>query len=662
MVNLNEFSYFGRNFKAGYFDGIDKESYEWESIWVEEYKKCLEGYSIGGVKISGRLYSYINFGTIELLVSGDKRKGLPLLRDIDLEIDKAIERCINEGKNLMIIAGRRLGKSYYGSWLNCYYSTFRNSKTLIACGRDDKLSVASNMAYNHINGLVGTEFYIPILKGTPKSVNDGMYLGYSVKDSDNNKFRDIYTGGAIYLRNFRDDFSIANGLSTKYVFVDEIGFFDNLKKSYRSMEFCWKEGNKNFGFCVLMGTGGDMRRGSRDAYEMFIEPESYDLITFDCKEGDNKKISMFIEGYWSFNEYRNSKGYLDVEKARESELKHREKLLQSRDLENYYQRVQYSPLSYKEAFLRSDNSYFNSGLIQSRLQELEMNSELRNKKLKGMLSYDSNGNLKFDIDLEGKYIEAEYPYRKDIDYSRSGILIYELPERNKDGNIPYGLYIAGLDPYMQDEAPTSTSLGAIYIYKRMHDIVGSSYNLIVAEYVGRPKRSIEFYEICKNLLKYYNAECLYENNIRGFKEYLENNNGLKYLSREPEIIKDIIKDGYVNRQYGIHMTKEIKLYIIQLIRDYIEGEYETKEGRMESNVNKIYSIGLLQELLNFNLEDNFDRIIAFGLCLLKAINMERVLVRMDNNRLDSIFKEFEMKRGLRNKYKSLHNKDFGFQN
>lgn len=660
MVNLQEFSYFGRRYSEGYFTGIDRDSYEWEEIWREEYRRCIEGYSIGGLKISGRLYSYINFGTIELLVGSNKRKGLPLLRDIDLEIDKNIGRCIEEGKNLMIVAGRRLGKSYYGSWLNCYYSVFCHSKTLIACGREDKLSVASNMVYSHINGLSGTELYIPILKGTPKSINDGMYLGYSVKDSDNNKFRDIYTGGVVYLRNFRDDFSIANGLSTKYVFIDEVGFFDNLKKSYRSMEYCWKEGNRNFGFCVLMGTGGDMRRGSRDAYEMFIEPEGYDLIAFDSKEKDGVKVSMFIEGYWSFNEYRNSKGYLNVKKAIESEYSIREKLIKSRDLENYYQRIQYSPLTYMEAFLRSDTGYFNSSLIQERLQELEMNSEIRNKKMKGMLNYDINGNLKFEIDVDNKYIETDYPHRKDIDYSRSGIIIYEFPEKNKDGEIPYGLYIAGLDPYMQDEAPTSTSLGAIYIYKRMHDVVGSSYNLVVAEYVGRPKRSVEFYEICKKLLKYYNAECLYENNIRGFKEYLENNNGLKYLSREPEIIKDIIKDGYVNRQYGIHMTKEIKLYIIQLIKDYIDGEYKTKEGLIESNIKKIYSIGLLKELLNFSLEDNFDRVIAFGLCLLKAINMEKVLVKMDNNSLDNIFKSFEQKKGLRKNYYSLHNKDFGF--
>ena len=125
----------------------------------------------------------------------------------------------------------------------------------------------------------------------------------------------------------------------------------------------------------------------------------------------------------------------------------------------------------------------------------------------------------------------------------------------------------------------------------MYDVVRGNYNMIVAEYVGRPKTFNEFYEICRRLLKYYNAECLYENNIRGFKEYLENKNSLHLLSREPEIIKDIIKDGYVSRQYGIHMTREIKLYIIQLIKDYIYGEYE-EGGEVRLNITKVYSKGL----------------------------------------------------------------------
>jgi hypothetical protein len=658
VINLNEFSYFGRKLRSGYFDGLMRESYEWEEIWREEYRRCIEGYSIGGLKISGRLYSYVNFGSIELLEGNYKRVGLPKLRDIDLEIDGQIGRAIREGKNLMIIAGRRLGKSYYGTWLNCYYSVFRFSKTMIAAGREDKLLNAAGMAYNHINGLQNTEFFVPILKGTPKSTNDGMYLGYSIKDEQTGKFIDKYTGGVVYLRNFRDDFTIANGLSTKYVFIEEVGMFDNLKKSYNSMKFCWKEGNNSFGFALLMGTGGDMRRGSKDAYDMFLNCDLYDLLVFQDKENENLKISMFIEGYWSFNEYRDKNNYLDVERAYKSELEAREKLRSSNDLESYYQRIQYSPLSWREAFLRSDSGYFDSYLITQQLEYLERDSRAGKDYLIGWLNIGVNGEVVFDVDVEGRYIEADYPFRKDVDYSKCGVVIYELPEKNKEGKIPYGLYIAGLDPYSQDEAPTSSSLGCIYIYKRMYDVVGGEYNKIVAEYVGRPKTFNEFYEISRRLLIYYNAECLYENNVRGFKEYLENKHCLYLLSREPEIIKDIIKDSYVSRQYGIHMTREIKLYMIQLIKDYIIGEYEDKDGNIKLNITKIKSKGLLKELLNFNLEDNFDRFIGFGLCLLKDINMQKVKVKREERSERKLFEEHFKKIGLNKSYNSKHNSDF----
>ena len=56
------------------------------------------------------------------------------------------------------------------------------------------------------------------------------------------------------------------------------------------------------------------------------------------------------------------------------------------------------------------------------------------------------------------------------------------------------------------------SLGSFFIYKRFNNIE-SYYDIIVAEYTGRPPTAEEYYENCRRLLEYYNARLLYENEL-----------------------------------------------------------------------------------------------------------------------------------------------------
>ena len=59
------------------------------------------------------------------------------------------------------------------------------------------------------------------------------------------------------------------------------------------------------------------------------------------------------------------------------------------------------------------------------------------------------------------------------------IVIWEMPIQNA----PYGLYVAGVDPYRQGKSAYSDSLGAVYIYKRMHDIFSEKFQLQLANIV-----------------------------------------------------------------------------------------------------------------------------------------------------------------------------------
>ena len=85
--------------------------------------------------------------------------------------------------------------------------------------------------------------------------------------------------------------------------------------------------------------------------------------------------------------------------------------------------------------------------------------------------------------------------------------IFQQPQKSSDGNVPQGRYIAGVDPYDQDQSETM-SLASVHVLDLWTD-------QLVAEYTGRPMFADDFYDIVWKLCKYYNARCMYEQNLKG---------------------------------------------------------------------------------------------------------------------------------------------------
>ena len=66
FINTREFSAEAKNFlKYGYYINAPVGSYEYREYWEEQKKRCVEGYSLGSVHISGLYYFYLNFTQIE---------------------------------------------------------------------------------------------------------------------------------------------------------------------------------------------------------------------------------------------------------------------------------------------------------------------------------------------------------------------------------------------------------------------------------------------------------------------------------------------------------------------------------------------------------------------------------------------------------------------
>ena len=621
MVNNSIFTEFGRALRRGDFQGLHPDSAEYVDIWKAELDKCVNGISYGGVYMPGRLYSYVNFGTIELLdeSTGYKKQGLPFLRDVEWEVFKYIELCLHIKKGFLWVSGRRGGKSYISSWLCAYDFVFNSSAVSMSAGSEKYLMLAMQKIKTHLDGLTNTDFYIPRIKD---KLNEEIVGGWRIKDKLTGTWVDKPTGGIVYAINFFSSHQASVGRSSSTFVFEEIGAFEkmNLIASYGASEPCWKEGSKWYGIPFLSGTGGDMAKGSLEAYEMFYDPETYNLLTF-FDEDKGKNTAYFLPGYMVLNDFKDDKGITKKDEAIQVLLDKRDLLRKGKKLEKLFKEMQYYPLTPEEAFLKAGGNSFPVELLQQQIEYLVKHPIFEGAR--GKLEMSDHDKVKFIPDADVR--EANFPVRAGED-NTGCVVIYEFPLITDDGVTPYNLYVAGTDPYTHDlsESRGSYSLGSTFIYKRVHDF-GSSYDTIVAEYTGRPATVEEYFENLRKLLVYYNAKTLYENMIPGLKQYFDVKGCMRLLAPQPSYLRELMEDSTVNRHYGVHASVKIRIHFIELIRTYLLAEPENDFP----NVKKIRSINLLRELIAYEEEGNYDRVDSFGLTLMNDLSLTKIRVSMD---------------------------------
>lgn len=407
-----------------------------------------------------------------------------------------------------------------------------------------------------------------------------------------------------------------------FTIVHNCGMFSNLEEAREADKETMMSGTSKYGTCIYIGTGGDMERGTLSAYKMFYSPTAYDIMSFEDKWEQKGKIGLFIPATMRPNEFKDSEGNTNYVIATEHFEKERELLRNSKNGSaplNAF--IQYNPIKPSEVFLRTNVNIFPVSEIKEWLTDLEVKQIYQDAEMVCELIFDENGNIKPNINKNLSAIR-DFPLEKEKD-SNGAVVIFHHPDTSDDGMIPYGRYIAGIDPYDADKSTTS-SLGSMIVMDRLS-------NRVVAEYSGRPKFADMFYENCRRLSIYYNAATLYENEKMGVKQYYERKNSLQYLMRQPQYIKDVIPNSTVERGYGCHMNVALKDHGEILTRDWLQEEYEI--GKL--NVRKIRCVPLLKEMILYDSDHgNYDRVSAFLMCMyaMQELHKQKVVTAMERTR------------------------------
>lgn len=600
---------------------------EYIKYWDEEMDRCINGYTAeDGDWISGYNYFYLNYCPILRLVlteytdrngrnrvRREKRREFPDFYDYDYYYYSAIQEAEDEGRHLVVLKKRGAGYSFKGaSMLVRNYYCIPESKSF---------AIASESEYLVRDGLLtkAWDFMDFIDEHTAwakkrQAVNTKMHRRASILTTDEkgNKIEIGYKSEIMGVT-LKNDPNRARGKRGKLILWEESGSFKDILQAWQIARPSVEEDGIAYGLMVAYGTGGD--EGSRfdGLREMFYNPSGYNIKGFSniWDEGAEGSECGFFVPVWAnmsvLDEngnrlYMDKDGNSNIEKATEYAMSERQKVLDgasdSRAIDRY---IAENPLTPQEACLELSGNIFPKKELMAQLGLIRTNKKLQNHKQVGDLVW-VNGELSWQIKKNGDI--TKYPLGRDDDHKGS-IVIWEHPMKDA----PPGLYIGGCDPYDHDKAGTN-SLGSTFIYKRFQTFE-DYYDVIVAEYTGRPDTAEEYYENVRKLLMYYNARLLYENERKGIFPYFTQKHCDYLLADQPDIINDIIGKSTVQRRKGIHMTRQIIEYSEGLIKDWLNEEYAPGK----KNLTKILSEPLIEELIQYNDKGNFDRVRALQ-CLM----------------------------------------------
>jgi hypothetical protein len=105
-----------------------------------------------------------------------------------------------------------------------------------------------------------------------------------------------------------------------------------------------------------------------------------------------------------------------------------------------------------------------------------------------------------------------------------------------------------------------------------------------------------------------------------------------YLEKQPQWLMEVVPNTTVKREYGIHRSaQKIIDYLHNCLKKYMEETIykETDEAgnvvRESTGVSKIFDPVLLEEIIQYNDQGNFDRIVAAELAIAQAMKMDPIL-------------------------------------
>jgi hypothetical protein len=632
----------------------DEDSEEYREFFNFHKELCMNGAMMDGQFINPFLYWHLNIWHTEVDIIDEygrinQKYANPLLRDNEWLVTNEIDRAHKEKKGLVILGIRRFAKSVLEASYIGQGATFdENSQNIIAGLNAPDIKLITDKIDKGLNFIPKAWRWQRVEDNWKNQVT----LGIKTKAGERIPFSQIL------IRNLdggNNEEAIA-GTKPRRLIIDEIG-----KGSFlRGLQAATPGFTTPFGWgCspILTGTGGDMKM-FMDAKSLMFDVENFNFLEYNSAKDSSKVHGLFISHKYRMEAKEQSSLGAFLNKPEGSSLyqvnmmvsneelatqitnDNLDKLKKAGDRIAYLKEKMYYPQEVDDIFLNEDTNIFD--IEAAKRQKFRLLQQERTGT--SVVLYDDGDGVKHSF--SDKLPISNFPL-KSSDQKDAPVVIYEFPVENP----AYGLYVAGVDPYRQGKSAYSSSLGSVYIYKRMHTISGEKYqDMFVASYCARPDKKETWEEQARYLIKYYNARTLCENDEISFIDYMISKGDAHYLERQPDWLKEIVPNTTVRRDYGIHRSAEkIRDFLHGCLKKYTEEVVHVEKDEDGNTISetkgmsKIFDPVLLEEMIQYNEDGNFDRIIAAELAISLAMKLDPIFGKIGDNS-DSRTKSMGVKR------------------
>ena len=614
---------------------------EYRKHWDEEVRRCREGYirESDGEWVTGFLYWFLNYCPmmVNKVIPGTRKavrvESFPFFFEGIYWRFHYLHQAREAGKHAIELAKRGCAKSYSLASIMSHNLILGESSevkrrviTVLTAYQKEYLSDSKDGTLSKFKpginfSFKNTPFPRLMLKNSPNEM--AWQMGY--KDEfgiESGSLNQVLAVSA------KDDSEKLRG-KRGWILFEEMGSFKGLLSLYDITRKSVEDGDYTFATMYLVGTAAEDESDFSSAKTLLYNPDGYNILAienvYDRPKQGKPTFGFFFPSYVNRAGCYNRDGVSDVTKALIEILLARHKAKYSADPKSVLRVIAEDPITPAEAIIKVKAAYFPTVALTERLAQLDSDPHAFDDVYIGNLTLTSGNKVEFRI-------SNDIPIRKyGVDNSTVGALeIFEMPEKQANGEDFNLRYIMGHDPVDNDQAESS-SLSSTFVLDLFTD-------RIVAEYTGRQAFAEDNYEIVRLLCLFYNAKCMYESNKKGIYAYFSRMQCTHLLADTPEYLRDkqMIKySAFGSNAKGINASAAINNYANNLIRDWLLQPVPTiiKEGgeEKETNIPRLYSLrnrALLEELISYTPELNVDRIRALGMVML--YRQEKIILYRDN--------------------------------
>ncbi len=415
------------------------------------------------------------------------------------------------------------------------------------------------------------------------------------------------------------------GGACRIFYYEEGGIAPTADQTYGFIKPAMKMGMMTTGQFILGGSVGDLDQ-CEPLKEYIYHPAANDFYAVESNLLDDKgtigKTGLFIPEQWSMPPYIDVYGNSLVEKALQALDDQFEEMKKVMAPEAYQLEVSQHPRTIAEAFAHRKISKFPQHLVTAqmrRIEDKEYSYELID------LYKDAEGLLQ--ARLTEKLPISEFPVSKSSVNKEGSIVVWERPCKDPE----YGMYYASIDPVSEGKTVTSESLCSIYVMKNAVQVKKIKENgeietfierdKIVAAWCGRFDDLNKTHERLENIIEWYNAPTLIENNISLFITHMVAQRKQKYLVPKDQIVflKDLKANLNVFQDYGWKNTGVLfKNHLLNYCIEYLTEELDTvtkEDGtvvKVHYGIERIPDIMAMKEMAAYQEGLNVDRLVALS--------------------------------------------------